>query len=86
MSKSHVTTHSERAAHRRRHGLGDPRADKKYFNQMHSALYRAYIWGDDDRTNGKDKRNPFPAGKRHDEYEWGYRNADPRGDWNGRNK
>lgn len=79
-------THAERAEVRRIHGLEDPRKTKKYFNDNFPNLYQAYLLGDGDGYYKQINRNPYPAGKRHDEYERGFQNADPMGDWHGRNE
>lgn len=59
-----------------------------------AAKYLAWVegcwWGEIDRIysqrRGKVKKNPYPPGKRHDEWQRGYDLADPLGDWHGRNK
>lgn len=39
-------------------------------------MYEALMLGDEHAYNGKPKRNPYPPGRRHDEYERGYLTAD----------
>lgn len=46
----------------------------------------AHYLGEGHHDAGMPKRNPYPSGRRHDEYERGYDLADPMGDHHGRNK
>ena len=46
----------------------------------------AHYLGEGHRDMGISKCNPYPLGRRHDEYERGYDLADPLGDYHGRNK
>lgn len=57
----------------RKSGMSDPK-------------YLARIRGEDDAERGKNKKNHYPPGKRHDEYEHGYNTADPLGRYHGRNE
>jgi hypothetical protein len=61
---------------------------KRYENKMFGSdreVYRAWNLGQYDAERGNPKRNPFPNGRRHREYERGYDLADPMGDHHGRN-
>ena len=68
------------------------RAARKWFrkNGMSDPVYEAYNLGSDAAYNPRLKGhgyrcNPYPPGRRHDEWERGYKTADPLGDWHGRN-
>lgn len=59
----------------------DPRKEKRYEIKMiggHAlvAHYDAYLRGCDDGYFQRPKRNPYPAGRRHREYERGYQIAE----------
>lgn len=56
----------------------DPRKLKRFFrrNGLFDPVYEALMLGDEHAYNGKPKRNPYPPGRRHDEYERGYLTAD----------
>lgn len=49
---------------------------KRYENRMmgyrNARLYEAYTSGELDGMRGNPNRNPYPAGRRHAEYERGY--------------
>ncbi len=54
-----------------------PRKEKKYITAMmggHAAeaMYRAHGIGERDAYTQRPKRNPYPPGRRHDEYERSY--------------
>lgn len=63
------------------------RAERRAFGQTSSwyASYEAYLEGGAAHYYRQGKRNPYPPGRRHDEYERGWRTADPMGDYYGRN-
>ena len=65
----------------------DPRKEKRAFRRMgqEDHVYFAWIAGQYHGDTGQPKRNPYPPGRRHDEYERGYNEADPMGDHHGRN-
>lgn len=63
----------------------DPRKEKRFFrkNGMDHPVYLAWLEGQDaGDDHRKPKRNPYPPGRRHDEWERGYNAADPMGDHN----
>lgn len=79
-------------AHRRQvtdarctYALPDPRKLKRHENQHQDALYEAFICGDQAGCYAKHPRNPYPPGKRHTEWDRGFKLADPMGDHHGRN-
>jgi len=49
------------------------------------ATYEAFCLGGAAHYDRRGKRNPYPPGRRHDEYERGFNEADPMGDHHGRN-
>lgn len=53
----------------------DPRKEKRFFrkNGQDDPVYYAWIAGQFAAEIGKPKRNPYPPGRRHDEFERGYR-------------
>lgn len=66
----------------------DPRKEKRYVRKMwgrDQVVYEAYTLGEYHADAGKPKRNPYPPGRRHDEYERGYNLSDPMGDHHRRN-
>lgn len=63
----------------------DPRKEKRYFREHQPECYMAYITGESDGMTGKKRPNLFAPGRRRDEYNRGFDNADPMGDWHGRN-
>ena len=63
----------------------DHRREKRIWRGYVPETYRAFTWGEGDAYIGRPKRNPFPPGRRHDEYDRGFDLADPLGDWHGRN-
>jgi len=68
------------------HPQTDYRAIKKHeLKYTGGPLYQAYILGQEAAYADKPKRNPYPAGRRHDEYELGYNQADPMGNFHGTN-
>jgi hypothetical protein len=75
----------ERAAwERSQHG--DPRKFKRFMRESYHPIQEAWDLGseaawDDPR---KPRRNPYPAGKRHDEYERGKATQDLMGEYHGR--
>ena len=66
--------------------IRDDRRVKKFENKQFSPVYLAWIAGQDQGERGKPYRNPYPKGKRHTEFERGYKAADPLGDHHGRNR
>lgn len=76
---------SERA-HYNRKAWGDPRKVKKFERGLYNELEVAFGRGQSQPLYRKPRPNPYPPGKRHDEYERGLRLADPMGDWHGRNE
>lgn len=70
--------------------IGDPRQFKRYVVRMQgghaaAALQAAYDAGCWAAYARRPVRNPYPAGKRHDTFEYGRRSSDPMGDWHGGN-
>ena len=59
---------------------------KRVERGMISRVYDAWSRGESDAYEGRPKRNIYPPGRRHDEYERGYNLADPMGDHHGRNQ
>lgn len=64
----------------------DPRAEKRLlgYTTSQGAMYEAWTLGGWHGETGV-HRNPYPAGRRHNEYERGHRTSDPMGDHHGRN-
>lgn len=56
-----------------RGGPNDPRKEKRAFRKMgmDNKVQDAYYRGEHDASKSKDKKNPYPKGKRHDEYNRG---------------
>lgn len=76
-TKKQLCEISERARYQRDH-FGDPRKMKRYERKMlGDGVHYAFQLGMSDGEWRKEPRNPFPKGRRHDEYERGYRLADP---------
>lgn len=74
------------AARAEHYRMTDVRAIKKHERKhIGGPLYDAYIMGQEAAYVNKPKRNPYPAGRRHDEYEMGYNQADPMGNFHGTN-
>lgn len=64
----------------------DPRKEKRICRYMGlTALYEAYNLGCENGLRREPRPNPFPKGKRHDEFNRGQFNSDPMGDYMGRN-
>lgn len=64
----------------------DPRREARMFRRMGlTAVEEAWNWGQDAAYRGRPYRNPYPPGRRHDEYKRGFHLADPMGDHHGRN-
>lgn len=61
----------------------DRRREKRYHRMSQSVV--AYYRGSSDGDWMTAPKNPYPPGIRHDEYERGFRSADPMGDHHGRN-
>jgi hypothetical protein len=55
----------------------DPRKEKRFFrkNGMDHPVYVAWLEGGAAADDRKSKCNPYPAGRRHDEWERGYQVA-----------
>lgn len=80
----------------RRDGYGqwhDRRKEKRHHRKlgMLDPLYEAWTAGQalayyGARMPARLQRNPYPPGRRHDEFERGYALADPMGDHHGRNE
>lgn len=62
------------------------RKEKKLERQMgvDNPIYIAYLQGQRAACE-RNPRNPYPKGRRHDEWQRGYESADPMGDHHGRN-
>lgn len=75
-TKKQLREISERAHETRQH-FGDPRKLKKIERNHGGPLEMAYYRGEWDAEMRHGKRNPYPKGRRHDEYERGYKLADP---------
>ena len=73
----------EITAHRISNGVTNWRAEKKYVNKAYDQLHRAFDIGGIHAYTGYN--NPYPAGRRHDEYDRGYNMADPMGSYHGQN-
>jgi hypothetical protein len=58
---------------------------KAYENRYISPVQAAYYQGEFAGYSHKPRLNPYPAGRRHDEWNRGYNLADPIGDYYGRN-
>lgn len=59
------------------------RQEKRFFSkQGNTAVYYAWNAGQWHATHGRPYRNPFPPGRRHDEYKRGYEivNSEYKGD------
>lgn len=65
-----------RTAERIAYGLPHPRKEKRHMARYNSPLYDAWIAGDYAAERG-DTRNPYPPGRRHDEWDRGFRNYTP---------
>lgn len=66
--------------------MNHPRKRKKHIAAMHSSeVQRAYVAGVNNSIR-PNARNPYPPGKRHDAWNKGRVEADPLGDWHGRNE
>ena len=68
---------------------GDPRKFKKFERKTlggHDKLWLAFNEGMTDCECGRPNRNPYPAGKRREEYDRGYAAGDPLESFHGRNK
>jgi len=68
---------------------GDPRKFKKFERKVlgkDDALWLAFEQGMSQCEAGRPNRNPYPAGKRREEYDRGYSNGDPMESFHGRNK
>lgn len=67
----------------------DPRKEKillrKHIPQAVCPVRVAHDLGCEHAYSGKDHRNPYPQGRRHDEYKNGYESADPMGRYMGSN-
>ena len=65
----------------------DPRREKRAFGRTSAdaASLNAFYWGEDNARRRHPIANPFPAGRRHDEFERGMHIADPMGEHMGRN-
>lgn len=64
------------------------RKEKRLFYRQYGsslATYKAYSCGEAAAYSSRPSRNPYPAGKRHDEWQRGYVMADPLGDHHGQN-
>jgi hypothetical protein len=58
----------------------------KAYEKLHmSAVEKAYHEGGNAVYSRKPRINPYPAGRRHDEWNRGYNLSDPLGDYYGRN-
>lgn len=68
-------------------GTADPRRIKRIERKAlgMDAVYGAWLEGQATGDAGKPYRNPYPAGRRHNEFKRGYDLADPMGDYHGRN-
>lgn len=65
----------------------DPRKERRIFRHMgYTAVDDAYYEGEYAARERPDARNPYPPGRRHDAWNYGYRIADPLGDHHGRNE
>ncbi len=66
----------------------DPRREKRALGRTtaDAALYDAYVWGEANNMRRRPISNPYPAGRRHDEFERGMANADLMGQHHGRNE
>ena len=65
------------------------RKEKRYFARQHGAslaVYEAYACGEAEAMRRNPRPNPYPAGKRHDEWQRGFGEADPLGAFHGRNE
>lgn len=71
-----------------RHDELGKRKEKRFFRQQMGSqgpLYDAYCQGEYAAYRLRRARNPYPPGRRHDEWQRGFDLADPMGDWQGRN-
>ncbi len=64
------------------------RQARRYFRHMGMTdpVYLAYLAGGYQAERRNPRPNPYPPGKRHDEFERGFKSADPWGDYHGRNE
>lgn len=70
------------------HDTRDPRKIKRIERKVfgNDAVYGAWLEGQEAGDTGKPYRNPYPPGRRHNEYKRGYDLADPMGNHHGRNE
>jgi hypothetical protein len=61
------------------------RKEKRHNRPSDFGLRQAYDRGESRSMRNMTKRNPYPPGRRHDEWERGYNECDPIGDFHGRN-
>lgn len=68
----------------------DPRHEKRAFRKMGMSdlIYLAHCMGEAAamRSIPRHQINPFPPGERHDAFDRGFLQADPMGEWMGRNQ
>lgn len=75
----------------RRGHLSDPRREKRVMRGMRRPIDVAYNGGLNAAVYGwmmppRLRSNPYPPGRRHDEWERGFAEADPMGEHHGRNE
>lgn len=81
----HTRVYQLRLVKAPRKRFGFYRKEKRYWRQNEASV--AYDRGQDSMMWGGPhrQRNPYPPGRRHDEFERGKRTADPMGEYHGRN-